>query len=43
MNKFIAIIATVPTSGAFAWLVVRFIEWRRRLLRSVLDDVEQTA
>ena len=31
MDKWIAIAAAIPTSGVFAWAVVRFIEWRRKL------------
>ena len=31
MDKWIAIAAAIPASGVFAWVVVRFIEWRRKL------------
>ena len=41
MDKWIAIAAAIPTSGIFAWAVVRFIEWRRELRASMWELVEQ--
>ncbi len=41
MDKWIAIAAAIPTSGVFAWAVVRFIEWRRELRASMWEQVEQ--
>lgn len=40
MKQWQAWIATIPMSGLFAWAVARFIDWRRRLLRSVLGEAE---
>jgi hypothetical protein len=35
MDKWSVIAAVIPTSGVFAWGVVRFMEWRKRLRGSM--------
>jgi hypothetical protein len=40
MDKWVAIAAAIPTSAVFAWVVVRFIEWRRKLRVSLWDEVQ---
>lgn len=40
MDKWMAIAAAMPASGVFAWLVVRFIEWRRRWRASMFGGVQ---
>jgi hypothetical protein len=41
MDKWIAIAAAIPASGVFAWIVVRFIEWRRKFLASLWQQLEE--
>jgi hypothetical protein len=31
MDKRSVVMAAIPASGVFAWIVVRFLEWRRQL------------
>jgi hypothetical protein len=40
MDKWMAIAAAMPASGVVAWVVVRFIEWRRRLRASIFGRVQ---
>lgn len=40
MDKWSLIAAAIPASGVVAWIVVRFMEWRRRLRASMLGHVQ---
>jgi hypothetical protein len=40
MDKWSLIAAAIPASGVFAWVVVRFLEWRRRLRASMWRHVQ---
>jgi hypothetical protein len=40
VDKWVAIAAALPASGVFGWIVVRFIEWRRRWLASMSGGVQ---
>lgn len=31
MNKWATVLTAMPAAGVFGWVVVRFVEWRRRL------------
>jgi hypothetical protein len=41
VDKWIAIAAAIPASGVFAWIVVGFMEWRRKFLASLWQQVEE--
>jgi hypothetical protein len=35
MDKRTVIAAVIPASGVFAWVIVRFVEWRKKLRASM--------
>ena len=41
MDKWSAIAAALSASGVFAWIAVRFIEWRRRLRASMGGHIQE--
>jgi hypothetical protein len=43
MDKWIAVAAAIPASGVFAWIVVRFVVWRKKFLASLWQQAEDSA
>jgi hypothetical protein len=41
MDKWSVIAAVIPASGVFAWAVVRFMEWRKKLRASLANPARQ--
>jgi hypothetical protein len=42
MEKWIAIGATIPASGVVAWIIVRFMGWRREFAASLSRHVDDS-
>jgi hypothetical protein len=40
MDKWTVTAAAIPATGVFGWILVRFIEWRRRLRASMWGHIE---
>lgn len=42
MDKWTALGTAIPASGVFAWIIVRFMAWRRTFVASLWHEVVES-